>query len=77
MVTFLHFTWKTGQDENLPLIQFSKFSVGSIFSITHPRFDFNVYNIYAWTLGDISALYPRKCQEKSTKIGSHIYAYPW
>ena len=40
------------------LIQFSEFSVGSVFPITHPRFHFNIYvwlclkhlcvDIYAW-----------------------------
>ena len=42
MVTFLHFTWKTGPDANFPLIQFSEFSVGSDFPVTHPRFGFNI-----------------------------------
>ena len=50
-------TQRTG-DINFPLVQFSKFSVGSVFPIIHPRFCFNIYawlhwkhlcvDIYAW-----------------------------
>ena len=31
-------------------------------------------NVWTFMCGGLSALYPRKCQEKSAKIGSHIYA---
>ena len=57
VMIFLYFTWKTGQNVNFPLIQFSEFSIGSVFPITHPRFGLNVQNIYAWTFmcGDLSA----------------------
>ena len=34
-------TQRTG-DTNFPLVQFSKFLVGSVFPITHPRFCFNI-----------------------------------
>ena len=44
-------TQKTG-DANFPLVQFSEFSIGSVFPITHPRFCFNLkhlcMDIYAW-----------------------------
>ena len=56
------YQWKTG-DMNFLLVQFSEFSICSVFPITHPRFSFNIYvwlclNIYAWTFmhGDLSAL---------------------
>ena len=59
---------KTG-DVNFLLVQFSKFSVGSVFSITHPRF---CYNIHAWLpikhlCMDIYVRWPfctKKCQKK-------------
>ena len=53
MATILY-QQKTG-DTKFPLVQFSKFSIGSVFPVTHPRFHFN---IYAWTFmhGELSAL---------------------
>ena len=59
VMTFLHL--ETG-DSNFLLIQFSKLSFGSVFPITHPRFCFNVSNIYAWTFmhGGLFALRNRR-----------------
>ena len=41
------YTKKTG-DVNFPLSQFYELCVGSVFPFTHPRFRFNIKNIYAW-----------------------------
>ena len=62
---------KTG-DVNFLLVQFSKFSVGSVFPITHPRF---CYNIHAWLpikhlCVDIYVWWPfctKKCQKNLPK----------
>ena len=62
---------------------FPNFSIGSVFPITHLKFRFD---IYAWpcikhSCMDIYAWWPfctsKKCQKKSAKTGSHIYAWPW
>ena len=67
MVTFLHFTRKTGPDANFLLIQFSEFFIGSVFPspIVGSVSMFKTF-INAWRFmgGDLSAIYPRKCQEK-------------
>ena len=61
MVTFLHLDTR---DLNFPLLQFSELSFGSVFPVTHPRFRFNIYNIYAWTFmcGDFSAPRYQRCK---------------
>ena len=45
VVTCLHLETR---DANFPLIQCSELSFGSVFPVTHPRFHFNVLNIYVW-----------------------------
>ena len=61
MVTFLHLDTR---DLNFPLLQFSELSFGSVFPVIHPRFRFNIYNIYAWTFmcGDFSAPRYQRCK---------------
>ena len=61
MVTFLHLETR---DANFLLIQFSELSISSVFPVTHPRFRFNIKNIYPWKImhGDLSTLRNQRCK---------------
>ena len=71
IVTFLHFTWKTGQEANFLLISFPNFL---LVQFSPSPILGSVSTFKTFMCGNLSAFLSSKWQEKSAKIGLHIYA---